>query len=296
MATPPTSVHDWTRMLQVDPTSGKDNYAEPPEPLKDYGWPRKARPARQHLNYLFRTISQWLHWIENEWTAFMPLIDTLESDLETETTNRIGADGVIAGLVSTEAGDRETADGVLQGNIEAEAEARETADGVLQGNIGAEASLRAGVDGDLAIAIGAETLRLDYYDEDTVDLSGVLKLTGFSADQSVNYYATIKRHRATNTTPGLTLTEVLLYLPKVVTTSTAATMTIAAADIPAGLRPDVDQVVPLCVKDDGDNINGHMQVSITGDWIIRRFDDADWITSGNKGIQAQLIRYRLSVA
>lgn len=70
-------------------------------------------------------------------------VDTVETGLGTEKSEREAADFNLQTNIDNEAITRGNNDNILQGNIDAEVLARQNADGVLQGNIDAEALARA---------------------------------------------------------------------------------------------------------------------------------------------------------
>ena len=118
-----------------------------------------------------------------------------------------------------------------------------------------------------------------------------MELTGFASNKNINFYAQFLRHRAPS---NIVLTEVLLWLPEVLDTSTSNLLTITS--IPAALRQSVDQRIPLCIADAGVAIVGQIVLTASGDWSLLRFDNTGLAATGTKGIAAQLIRYRLSIA
>jgi hypothetical protein len=284
----PTVKPDWALLDQVDPTSGKNNVVEPAAAFKNYGWPRKSRPARQYLNWLGRVVASWVEWLDAELSVD---VTTLQSDLTTETSLRESADTTLQDNLDAEAVTRAGVDGTLQGNIDTEESARQGTDLVLSGLISDEVSDRSNAD----TAINNE---IDAYDADTLDDSGIMKLTGFVADENVNFYAQYRRHRSSSVSPGLSYTEVILYLPEVLATSTTTSMTLNSADIPAALRPDTDNMfVPIVIQDNSTTQLGFLQITTAGDWNFYKADGtAIFTASGQKGIMRQVIKYRKLLA
>lgn len=300
----PAEYPDWATLDKVDPTSGKNNVATPSQALKDYGPNYKERLARQHFNWLGRLFGGWIRWLEGE-------TDWLHDRVDTEEAARAAADTTLQGNIGTEAATRAamdaseasirgTADTTLQGNIDAEASARSTADSneasarssadtTLQGNIDTEASTRSAAD---VVLDG----RLDDFDGDTTEKSGTtLELYGYSSNKSITYLAIIKRHRSSNGSNNV-LTEVLLWLPETVDTSTDITLGFASASIPSELRPDTDQYADIKVWDNsGGPLCGIVAITASGDWVIKKYDGSSFTAALNKGVAAQLIRYRKSI-
>jgi hypothetical protein len=285
----PTLYPDWAMLDRTDPTSGVANTAVPSSGLQNYGPAYRELLARQHFNWLHRILARWTRWLEGEAIDIRAELD-LEFDARTAAdsglvtiTNglREDVDAVTADL-ATEVSDREGAITSLSGQITTYVGGIQT---TLQGNINAEASTRAGADTAINNLIQA-------YDNDTTDTSGIMELEGFAANQNINFYAQFLRHRASNVSPGMNLTEVVLSLPQVVATSDEVGMRIASASIPANLRPASAQRVPIVAVDNGDIILASIYLTTTGDWAILRHDYTDWSATGNKGIGPQLIRYQ----
>jgi hypothetical protein len=124
---------------------------------------------------------------------------------------------------------------------------------------------------------------------DKTRLSGTMLLRGFSDDQNINFYAQLHQHRVGSDTA----TEVLLFLPEVYGESNNASLVIVSSSIPAELRPasNLNQFVAVSIEDNGQPISGTLTVLNTGDWLLRRYDNAVFSSSGTKGIQRQWIRY-----
>jgi len=55
----------FSELDQTDPISMQPNVKEPIPSYINYGWPFKSFPNRQNMNYLFRWITRWLTWINN---------------------------------------------------------------------------------------------------------------------------------------------------------------------------------------------------------------------------------------
>lgn len=272
----PATVPEWASSDQVDGVSGQNNVVEPTTTFKTYGWPRKARPVRQYLNWLGRWTYEWITWISTEYDLFIADITTNAAAIAAETAARIAADTTLQGNIDAEAATRASEDSDLQDAID-----------VVAANLASEAATRAAAD-------TALDDRLDEYDADTTETSGTMSLEGFAADQDINYYAQFLKHRATN---GLyrEYTEVMLWMPTVSANSTSNSLTIESTSIPSGLRPDVEQSVPFTLIDSGTSICGWIQLTTSGDWILRRYDNAAFSVAGTKGILAQPIRYRLQL-
>lgn len=82
-------------------------------------------------------------------------LDTLITDLETETTNRINGDTTLQNNINTEITNRTNADGVLQNKIETEITNRTEADNDLQSSITLETTNRTNADTALRNSIDA---------------------------------------------------------------------------------------------------------------------------------------------
>lgn len=64
MAKPP-KLPRWASEDVIDPVTGKPNVQEPPESKKDRGWDRREVPPRQWVNWLHRTMYEWLLWLRD---------------------------------------------------------------------------------------------------------------------------------------------------------------------------------------------------------------------------------------
>ena len=147
---------------------------------------------------------------------------------------------------------------------------------------------------DVTAALNDHETRLDNHDGDVVVTSGILKLFGFSADQNVNFLGYFRTYRGSSN--DMVIVE--LWLPEVYATSTDQYLGFTSGDIPANLRPDVDQKVHVLCFDNSGNTPLHCVLSVnqTGAWDIHRSDGSIFTSSGNKGIAAQIVRYRKSVS
>lgn len=138
----------------------------------------------------------------------------------------------------------------------------------------------------------------DFY-EDVTDLNGTLKLTGFTADEDLSFYAQFHRHRSSSLTPSLDMVEIVLYLSASLHQSNSTTMTIKSDDIPADLRPsssDTNQAIPISIEDNSTFQCGLIVVSNTGAWNIYKADGSVFTATGEKGLPRQVIRYVKSVS
>jgi hypothetical protein len=233
---------------------------EPSEPKKDAGWTNGERPPANWMNWLFNNIYLWI-------VQFVLELDALALLIGTEISNRVSA-------ITTEQGVRSSADAALRSDIDD-----------VAGDLANEISSRSGGDS----ALGN---RLDEYDGDTAETSGIMVLTGFASNLNVNFYAQFHRHRASTQM----LVEVLLYVPLVTGTSNDPTMALNGADIPAALRPDTEEWVPIMIVDNGVQMVGRLQLTTSTNWYIRKYDGASVTATGTKGICAQTIRYKKEMA
>lgn len=63
----PTKYPRWATNDVVDPTSSQNNVVEPGESKKDLGFgPSGEFPLRQHFNWLFRLIHNWIKWFDEQ--------------------------------------------------------------------------------------------------------------------------------------------------------------------------------------------------------------------------------------
>ena len=60
----PTKKPTWASTLQNGPVYGQPNYAEPPTAQKTYGFSELSLIPRQWVNWLFRTIKEWIDYFE----------------------------------------------------------------------------------------------------------------------------------------------------------------------------------------------------------------------------------------
>ena len=94
-------------------------------------------------------------------TTLQGNINTVASNLSTETSARQSADTTLQSNITSEASTRAAADTTLQSNITAEASTRASAVTTLQGNIDSEASTRASADSALDSRLDALEAEID---------------------------------------------------------------------------------------------------------------------------------------
>jgi hypothetical protein len=287
MATKPTESPVFALLDQTDPISGQNNASEPTVAQKNYGFPRKARPSRQKINYVLRALYKWVKYAENSIDELIADLGDLDSDLGTLTSNlgnevsaRTIADGSLLTAINNEVTNRGLA-------VTGEYNARVAADNAIISNLNTEVGNRQ--TGDNAL-----DGRLDAYDADTTETSGIMELKGFVTNGSVNFYAQFLRHRVGTAN----FIEVLLWLPEVVATSTSIYLSLDDASIPAVLRPSTAQTIPVMFYDNG-SLTPHVgliTLSTTGDWNILKHDGSNMTAVNTKGIGAQCLRYRKSLS
>lgn len=79
----PSIFPDWARTTVNDPTSGQPNVAAPSESRKDLGFGYKQRGPRQFFNWLFRTISAWVHYLDEQVTDLLTRMESAETGMAT---------------------------------------------------------------------------------------------------------------------------------------------------------------------------------------------------------------------
>ncbi len=60
----PSAYPDWAMLDLVDPISGSNNCIEPPPEKKQYGTSYAGVLERNFLNWMFRTISSWIKFLD----------------------------------------------------------------------------------------------------------------------------------------------------------------------------------------------------------------------------------------
>src|SRR5574343_894116 len=65
----PSDFPDFALLDATDPTSGQLNAIQHPLAWQNYGFTRLEKPARQWFNWLYRTIANWLHYLDEQLTA-----------------------------------------------------------------------------------------------------------------------------------------------------------------------------------------------------------------------------------
>ncbi|MCK4521367.1 MAG: hypothetical protein KAU20_02250 [Nanoarchaeota archaeon] len=63
--TKPAEFPDWALNNVTSPVSGQPNVSEPSTAAKNLGFDFKQFPPRQWINWLFRYIGQWIHWLDD---------------------------------------------------------------------------------------------------------------------------------------------------------------------------------------------------------------------------------------
>ena len=64
MAVRPTKYPKWATMDVIDPVTGVNNVGEPTDEKKPLGYFPQEPVSRQWLNWLFRTVNQWIEYLD----------------------------------------------------------------------------------------------------------------------------------------------------------------------------------------------------------------------------------------
>ncbi|HLV84241.1 MAG TPA: hypothetical protein VKY62_10735 [Devosia sp.] len=93
MADRPEDHPDFAMDNVVDPVSGQNNSAKPPNPYPARGWARNEIPPRQYDNWLKRTIALWIRWLEQKVDEFSGIFNAATPEPTPETLISRDEDG-----------------------------------------------------------------------------------------------------------------------------------------------------------------------------------------------------------
>lgn len=93
MADRPEDHPDFAMENVVDPVSGQNNSAKPPAPYPARGWARNEIPPRQYDNWVKRTVSLWIRWLEQKVDEFSGIFNAATPEATPETLMSRDEDG-----------------------------------------------------------------------------------------------------------------------------------------------------------------------------------------------------------